>query len=625
MANNLTVPAGGNLQAALNAAQPGDTVTIAAGATYVGHFYLAPNYSSQWITIQSSAMDSLPGAGNRVSLTHAPSMPKLVTPDGDSVLAIGTGANYYRIQGIEFAPATDVYAQDLIRIGTGSETSNSQLPHDIDFDRDYIHGDPYAGSKRGIALNGGATTIENCYMSAFTSTGQDTQAIAGWNGPGPYTITNNYLEAGTEIVAFGGAYVSIRLNVPSDIIIKNNTFFKPLSWREGDPSYAGIPVWAKNHIELKNARRVTIDSNTFTNNWIAADQQGFVFVFGVRTEGAWVPWAVVNDVTVTNNIIRHSAAGALFMGHDGVGSGSASRFQIRNNLWEDLSPKWGGDGRLFQIQYGVNGINFDHNTAFEAGWLAVFAQSFSFNVNFTNNIFNVAAGIIGPGTGVGADSFFANSIGGSFVNNLLIGNSLYQYPANTYFAPSMDQVGFVNYKAEDFLLASNSPFKGMATDGTDFGSNLQTSTQPLLAIPTGWVNIVAKHSGKCLDVKDILTVPGAPLTQYTCWGGDNQKFKLTPVNGGYTITPKHSGLTVEIAGGPGATWSGASVIQWYYWGGSSQIWQVVPASDGSFNLKPANDGLCMDIAGASSDNGAPVIQWSCSGGDNQKYSFNPAQ
>jgi hypothetical protein len=106
MANNLTVPAGGNLQAALNAAQPGDTVTIAAGATYVGHFYLAPNYSSQWITIQSSAMDSLPGPGNRISLTHASSMPKLVTPDGNPVLAIGTGANYYRIQGIEFAPAS---------------------------------------------------------------------------------------------------------------------------------------------------------------------------------------------------------------------------------------------------------------------------------------------------------------------------------------------------------------------------------------------------------------------------------------------------------------------------------------------------------------------------------------
>ncbi len=381
-----TVPPGGNLQAALNAAQPGDTVTITAGASYVGHFYLPPNYGSQWITIQSSAMNSLPAAGNRVSPAQAAAMPKLISPDGAPALAIGAGANHYRLQGIEFAPAAGIYAQDVVQIGTGGETSNSQLPHDLDFDRDYIHGDPSVGSKRGIALNGAGITIENCYLSAFTSTGQDTQAIAGWNGPGPYAITNNYLEAGSEIIAFGGATVNIYGNIPSDILIKNNSFYKPLSWRPGDPSYAGTAVWAKNHIELKNAQRVTVDGNTFTNNWIGADQQGFLFMFSVRTEGGTVPWAVVNNITVKNNVVRHSAAGAYFVGHDGA-SGSAGNFQIQNNVWEDISGAWGGDGRLFEILNDVNGITFDRNTAFQTGWVAVFDEGPSRNINFTNNIF----------------------------------------------------------------------------------------------------------------------------------------------------------------------------------------------------------------------------------------------
>ena len=35
-----TIPAGGDLQGALNAAQPGDTLVLQAGATYTGNFTL---------------------------------------------------------------------------------------------------------------------------------------------------------------------------------------------------------------------------------------------------------------------------------------------------------------------------------------------------------------------------------------------------------------------------------------------------------------------------------------------------------------------------------------------------------------------------------------------------------
>ena len=45
----------------------------------------------------------------------------------------------------------------------------------------------------------------NSWISDCKAVGQDTQALGGYNGPGNYLIENNYLEAATENVLFGGA------------------------------------------------------------------------------------------------------------------------------------------------------------------------------------------------------------------------------------------------------------------------------------------------------------------------------------------------------------------------------------------------------------------------------------
>src|SRR4051794_10765906 len=64
-ASVLTVPAGGSLQSAVNAAQPGDTIILQAGATYAP--IVLPNKGSSLdITIKSSRADELI-AGVRVT------------------------------------------------------------------------------------------------------------------------------------------------------------------------------------------------------------------------------------------------------------------------------------------------------------------------------------------------------------------------------------------------------------------------------------------------------------------------------------------------------------------------------------------------------------------------------
>src|SRR5687768_10670726 len=75
------VAPGASLQQALNEAMLGDTITLQAGAVYTGNFIL-PNKTSGtgWITIQSSLVDALPPAGERVTPAHASSMAKLMSP-----------------------------------------------------------------------------------------------------------------------------------------------------------------------------------------------------------------------------------------------------------------------------------------------------------------------------------------------------------------------------------------------------------------------------------------------------------------------------------------------------------------------------------------------------------------
>lgn len=625
-AANINVPAGGDLQGALNAAQPGDTVTIAAGATYTGHFQLRPNPSSQWITIQSSGAASLP-AGTRVAPSNASAMAKLVTPDGAAALQIAGGANFYRIVGLELTPAAGVYGQDIIQVGLGSETSTGQLPHDIDLDRVYVHGDPAAGSKRGVAMNGINVTVENSYFSAFTSTWQDTQAIAGWNGPGPFKIINNYLEAGTETVAFGGALPTIYGLIPSDILVQNNSFFKPLSWKPGSASYAGTPIWVKNHLELKTAQRMTIDNNVFENNWIGADQRGFALVFSVRTLLGEMPWSIVKDIKVTNNVFKHSAGGIVITGQDDnpKGSGVGSGFTIQNNIFQDISGDWGGDGRLFQITGGAHDITIDHNTAFQTGFIMVFDDGTSYNVNYTNNISTIGAGVVGNGSAEGTSTQYAYMGGGQLTGNVLIGGNPNRYPAGNYFPSSVDQVGFVNFDGANFNLNTGSPYAGAGANMTSASSPTQVTAPAAPQVPAGWVNIVSKNSGKCMDVAFQSLDPLANVIQYDCWGGDNQKFMFTPVSGGFMITAKHSGMGLDVSGGPAATYDGPSLIQWPYWGGSNEIFQVNPTSDGYLTINPTNSGKCLDVSGISKDNGAQVIQWSCWGGDNQKWTLVPVQ
>src|SRR6266496_3222501 len=65
----IPVNAGGDLQAALHASQPGDVIELQAGATFTGNFILPKKPGTDWIYIRLSLITRLPPTSTRVPNT----------------------------------------------------------------------------------------------------------------------------------------------------------------------------------------------------------------------------------------------------------------------------------------------------------------------------------------------------------------------------------------------------------------------------------------------------------------------------------------------------------------------------------------------------------------------------
>lgn len=478
-AATLTVNAGGNLQSALNAANPGDTILLQAGATFTGNYYLPAKSGTSYITIRSSAADSaLPAAGVRITPTYASLLPKLRGSSGGAALHTAAGATYWRIEFVEFEPDVTQGA-NLIELGSDQQTTLASVPQHLIIDRCYIHGDPTSGQRRGIALNSGDTQILNSYFSDFKAVNQDTQAIAGWNGPGPYVISNNYLEAAGENLLFGGSDPKIPDLVPSNITITQNHIAKPLAWETAS--------WTvKNLVEFKNAENVTINGNVIENNW-AAGQQGYSVLFTPRNQGGTAPWTVVKDVVFENNILRHVAAGFNVMGYDNLAtSQQTENIRIVNNLIYDVSTAYGtsthpAPGVFAMLGAAPKDITFDHNTVDNNGHLTVSLYAGTtpsgpaiYGFVLTNNLLrDNKYGIFGANSSEGTTSLNAYCPGWVVQANAIAAAETNLYPAgNSYPSLTTWLAQFTSPSAGNYQLVSGSTWDNAGTDGKALGVDI---------------------------------------------------------------------------------------------------------------------------------------------------------
>lgn len=372
-----------------------------------------------------------------------------------------------------------------------------------------------------------------------------------------------------------------------------------------------------------------------------------------------IDWGSTNTIIQYN--YAHNADGycvAVMGAHSVTTTNSIVRFNIcANNARNAATAPNQGDIFITTFDGGsLNGVQIYNNTAYwnpatDAGWIrarrvSMVGTSPRFIVN--NIVYSAAPTMIDLDASIILDHnqyWLAGSGTPAWKYGSIIAESLSALEASAgqeqhggFADPRMNNPTYsgIGRPSVQFALMLGSPaigtglaWAGMAPSDF-FGNILPASGTPdkgadyagpndAEPIPSSWVNVVSKNSGKCLDVTGLSTAAGADLQQWTCWGGNNQKFRFMPVQGGYQITAENSGLQLDVMGGPTATQNGVRIIQWPFWGGSNEIWRVQSTSDGFWSIVPLNSGKCLDVRGISIDDGAPIQQWTCWGGDNQKW------
>ncbi|MFN8574017.1 MAG: Ig-like domain-containing protein [Gemmatimonadaceae bacterium] len=444
------VAAGANLQTAINSANRGDEVVLQAGATFSGNFILPAkpgNASNGWVVIRGDHYNLLPPEGTRVTSALASTMPMVMTPNATAAIATAPGASGYRLIGLEVTtPATYSGPQyGLIWLGDGSSAQNqlSQVPTDLVLDRMYIHGSTNSDVQRCVGLNSARSQVSDSYLKDCHGSGVDAQAIAGWNGPGPFKIVNNTLEGSTENIMFGGADPAIPNLIPSDIEIRRNYVVTPASWK-------GKAWVKKNLMELKVGRRILIEGNVFDGSW-QNGQTGWALFLKSENQSGRCTWCTTSDVTIRYNYIRNAGAGIAIVGKEGtspypVGALSA-RFSVQNNLMDNINVGvYVGDDRLMEVLGNAQDVEFVNNTFTSTGFLAQFMAFDQYNTAtrfaFNYNVVSLAQyGLFATARGEGTPALAAVVGGWQFNSNWLLGASRASiYPATTSFVPSVPSV-----------------------------------------------------------------------------------------------------------------------------------------------------------------------------------------
>ncbi|MEP7380620.1 MAG: Ig-like domain-containing protein [Gemmatimonadota bacterium] len=437
------VRAGDNLQTTLNNAQRGDEIVIQAGASFQGTFTLPAKSGTSangWILVRSDKSAQLPAMGTRVTPSHASLMPRLVSMNAAAALQTATSASGWWISGIEITLDPSLKTNyGLVLLGNSGTKQNTlaMVPTDLVLDRVYVHASPTTPTSRCVALNSARSQISDSYLFDCHGKGFDTQAIAGWNGPGPFKIVNNTLAGAGENVMFGGSDPSIKNLIPSDIEFRRNYVYTPASWKN---------VWTKkNLLETKNVQRLLVEGNVFDGSWVDA-QVGWAFILKSSNQGGACTWCASRDITFRNNIIRNAGAGFNLAGHEGsnpypVGE-QLTRVLIEGNIVENINTGiYDGEAKFIQVLQNLKELTVRSNTMTAPG---SFTQFFSVgsapaatNVDFQNNV--VTHGQYGlfssaAGTGEGALSNLAGLV--VWQNYVMIGTSRGGYPHGT-FAPDL--------------------------------------------------------------------------------------------------------------------------------------------------------------------------------------------
>ncbi|NUQ98989.1 MAG: hypothetical protein HOY79_21340 [Streptomyces sp.] len=141
------------------------------------------------------------------------------------------------------------------------------------------------------------------------------------------------------------------------------------------------------------------------------------------------------------------------------------------------------------------------------------------------------------------------------------------------------------------------------------------------SFPSGYLQIKVASDSLCLDEYGNNSTAGAVIDQWTCNSQANQKFQFVPTSGGYgELQVQNSGQDVTVLNG--STSQGVpDIVQEPVNGNAAGQWLPEQQSDGSWQFKNQNSGLCLDVYGNGSNTGQQLDQWPCKNapGTNQDF------
>lgn len=458
------------LQAALNSAVGGDEIVLADGGVYSGAFHLPNRAGGGTVVVRSNTVPVSPHT--RITPSTSASLATLVTTSVFPALAADDGAHGWRVIGVRMRLADGVVDNyGIVTLGGGSATAASQFPHDVVLDRVAIIGSTNGSTSRCLSLNGNALAVIDSWLAECHASGRDAQAVASWSSTGPLLIENNHLEGSGQAILLGGSDPLIAGVIPSDVTIRRNHLYKPMSW-------AGR--WTvKAAFEIKNAKRVLFESNVIENHWADA-QVGFAILMQAVTQDGRAPWSTIADVTLRANVIRNSRSGVNILSR--VTSGTASvpngsrRIVLHDNSFENVGvdPVSGGTGRYVQLLEDLQDVTLIQNTFFGPGAAnaVMFDGSLDARLVLANNVFGLSTyGILGSGFGEGVSSLTHFAPGAVVSGNVFAGIAERSYPAGNAFPSTLTALDFVGAATGNYGLLSSLPFSVLngARTGVDGG------------------------------------------------------------------------------------------------------------------------------------------------------------
>ena len=295
------VPAGGNLQAAIDAAQPGDEILLAPGASY-GKIMLRNRGDQGWVRI---ATDIAEPAGVRVDTTANLAVLTCGTTNCRSVDA-GAGARGWELSLLKVtSTALDVRSPIYL------SHVNGVIPSHILIDRVYVR--PGGDAKSCILGNVDHFTVRYSVLAGCQNPGQQTAAAGGWHFNGPQLYLDNYMDCTAQCLLVGGA-ARPKVVRPADISILRNHM------RQIPGTFSVAPL------ETKDGIRYHVEGNV-----IEGGDFGVLFKSAGQGGVCLAPCGT-EDVTFRLNIIRGSNQGINLLRLSAGASEPMSRVLIENVL-----------------------------------------------------------------------------------------------------------------------------------------------------------------------------------------------------------------------------------------------------------------------------------------------------